>query len=128
MNYILTTQTENELYHHGIKGMRWGVRRKTKPTVDPSYKKAHSKKNPKYMSDNELREINNRLNAERQYRDMTKTKSKGKKVVDAFCSTASTVAAVTAAYATYKKVAAPIVYRIMNRSNLGTQLSIWDLN
>lgn len=27
MNYILTTQTDNELYHHGVKGMRWGVKR-----------------------------------------------------------------------------------------------------
>lgn len=25
MNYILTTKTENELYHTGVKGMKWGV-------------------------------------------------------------------------------------------------------
>ena len=27
MNYLLLTQTDNELYHHGIKGMHWGIRR-----------------------------------------------------------------------------------------------------
>ena len=26
MNYILTTKTEAELYHHGTKGMKWGQR------------------------------------------------------------------------------------------------------
>lgn len=26
MNYILTTKTEAELYHHGVKGMKWGQR------------------------------------------------------------------------------------------------------
>lgn len=127
MNYILTTQTESELYHHGIKGMRWGNRKdrtgssdskgkSLKPGIDPSHKKAHSKKKLKYMSDAELREINNRLNMETQYRNMTKTKSKGKKVVDAFCSTATTIAAVTAAYGTYKKVLGPIMEKMIKQA------------
>ena len=104
--------------------MRWGVRKdrgkssggKQKRDVDPSYKKAHSKKKAKYMSDAELREVNNRLNMERQYHDMTKTKSKGKKAIDAFVSTATTIAAVTAAYGTYKKVAGPIIEKILKKS------------
>lgn len=31
MNYYLTTPTETELYHYGVKGMKWGVRRKQSP-------------------------------------------------------------------------------------------------
>ena len=116
---------DNELYHYGVLGMRWGVRKsksgssgvgkrskRSKLTVDPSYKKAHSKKKLKYMSDNELREINNRLNAEKQYKDLTRTKSRGKKAVDAFVSTAGTVAAVMGAYKTYKKYGGEILNKI----------------
>lgn len=116
---------DNELYHYGVLGMRWGVRKsksgssgfgkrskRSKLTVDPSYKKAHAKKKLKYMSDNELREINNRLNAERQYKDLTRTKSRGKKAVDAFVSTAGTVAAVMGAYKTYKKYGGEILNKI----------------
>ena len=113
----------NELYHYGVLGMRWGVRRsklnssslsrkQSKQTIDPSYKKAHAKKKLKYMSDNELREINNRLNAEKQYKDLTRTKSRGKKAVDAFVSTAGTVAAVMGAYKTYKKYGGEILNKI----------------
>ena len=91
-----------------------GIRRRgSKSTVDPSYTKAHSKKSVKYMSDSELREVNNRLIAERNYTQMTKTKSKGKKVVDAFCSTATTLAAVTAAYGTYKKILGPKIQKLI---------------
>lgn len=117
----------NELYHYGVLGMKWGVRRsrsgsdnsrkrlkRSKPTIDPSYKKAHSKKKLKYMSDNDLREINNRLNAERQYKDLTRTKSKGKAAIDAFTSTAKTVAAVATAYKIYKKYGGEILKKIGN--------------
>ena len=115
----------NELYHYGVLGMRWGVRRsklnsspssrkQSKQTIDPSYKKAHTKKKLKYMSDNELREVNNRLNLERNYSDLTRTKSKGKAAVDAFVSTAGTIAAVMGAYNTYKKYGGPILKKIGN--------------
>lgn len=116
---------ENELYHYGVLGMRWGVRRsksgssssgksskRSKPAVDPSYKKAHAKKKLKYMSDNELREVNKRLNLEKNYSDLTRTKSKGKAAVDAFVSTAGTIAAVAGAYKTYKKYAGPMLKKI----------------
>lgn len=118
----------NELYHYGVLGMKWGVHRSKsgssssgkrsrghKSAIDPSYKKAHSKKKLKYMSDNDLREINNRLNAERQYKDLTRTKSRGKSAVDAFVSTAGTIAAVAGAYKTYKKYGAPIAKKVLNK-------------
>lgn len=118
---------ENELYHYGVLGMKWGVRRsrssssgsgksskRSKPAIDPSYKKAHAKKKLKYMSDNELREVNKRLNLEKNYSDLTRTKSKGKAAVDAFVSTAGTIAAVMGAYNTYKKYGGPILKKIGN--------------
>lgn len=115
----------NYLQHYGVLGMKWGVRRlrssstssvkrskKNKLTVDPSYKKAHAKRKLKYTSDSELREINNRLNAERQYKDLTRTKSKGKAAVDAFTNTAKTIAAVATAYKIYKKYGGKILNKI----------------
>ena len=115
----------DELYHYGILGMRWGVRRsksrssnsgkrseKSKQTIDPSYKKAHTKKKLKYMSDIELREVNKRLNLERNYKDLTRTKSKGKAAIDAFTNTAKTVATVAAAYKIYKKYGSEILNKI----------------
>lgn len=113
----------NELYHYGILGMKWGVRRsrasssfssrkRAKRTIDPSYKKAHTKKKLKYMSDNELSEINKRLNMEKNYRDLTRTKSRGKAAVDTFVSTAGTVTAIMGAYKTYKKYGSKLLNKI----------------
>ena len=116
----------NELYHYGILGMKWGVRRsrqdsvgsgkryRSKSSIDPSYKKAHTKKKIKYMSNNELKEINQRLNLEKNYRDLTRHKSKGKIAVDTFVSTAGTIAAVAGAYSTYKKYVGPMLKKIGN--------------
>jgi ABC-type Fe3+ transport system substrate-binding protein len=66
------------------------------------------------MSNRELQEANNRLNLEKQYRDLTRKKSKGKKVIDTFTSTATTLAAISAAVATYKKIGGPIVEKLKN--------------
>lgn len=113
----------NQLYHHGVKGMRWGIRRyqnpdgtltaagkkrqerleRDKPHED--YERAHSKKSVSQMSDKELRERNNRLQMERQYADLTKKQSVGKKAVTAFIATAGTLTAVATAYGQYKNLA-----------------------
>ena len=110
----------DELRHHGIKGMKWGVRRTEKQLArargskkssedHDDYKKAHSSKSVSSMSDNELRERNNRLQMEKQYASLTKKSSKGKQAVNAFVATATTLAAVMKAYDIYKKVASPYV-------------------
>ena len=75
---------DNELYHHGIKGMKWGVRRTPaqlghKPSkLTTSQRKTEMKK----MSDTELRNRINRIQMEKQYMQLTAPEvSAGKKFV-----------------------------------------------
>lgn len=92
----------NYLTHHGVKGMKWGVRRNRRKSanVHEDYSRAHSKKRVEEMSDKELRERNNRLQMERQYNELNKKKvSKGRKwatgVVVAAATTVATGYATT---------------------------------
>ena len=69
----------NELYHFGIKGMKWGVRRyqnkdgsltsKGKKRYSDDYKESRniSKKSVRAMSNAELRKINERKRLEQEY-------------------------------------------------------------
>lgn len=76
--------TENELYHFGVKGMRWGVRKarsssgssKKKRTKTDGWsddaKEAYriKKKKVNQMSNAELRKVNERRNLERNYKQL----------------------------------------------------------
>lgn len=86
-----TMSHSEELYHHGILGMKWGIRRYQNPDgsytaegkrrkskgkeYSEDYWNAHDKKDTKYMSDKELQKRNNRLQQEQQYKALTKTKA-----------------------------------------------------
>ena len=77
----------NELYHYGVKGMRWGVRKDIARNASEGFSSAgrlarslkgtNSKKNRERMneirkiSDDELRRRINRIQMERQYAQLT---------------------------------------------------------
>lgn len=72
------------LNHAGIKGMRWGVRRyqNADGTLTPAGKKRYSedhirakslkKKKLRQLSNDELRDLNTRMQLETQYKDLKK--------------------------------------------------------
>lgn len=78
-------QNGEEMRHHGILGMKWGVRRENPSSggrgstnrsknEHDDYLTARSKKSIKTMSDNELRKSINRLQMEQQYSKLTQNK------------------------------------------------------
>lgn len=97
----------NTLVHYGILGMKWGIRRtpeqlararRRSMTDEPheDYKKAHTPKSIKSMSDAELRNRLNRLQMERQYSQLSESSvNKGKEYAQKVFKAGTTVAAVT---------------------------------
>jgi hypothetical protein len=67
------------LEHHGVKGMRWGVR-KDKKGRSSSTQMTKYKKPPSKLSDAELARRIKRLETEKRYNDLnSEKKNKGKK-------------------------------------------------
>lgn len=113
-----------ELYHHGVKGQKWGVRRfqrkdgsltsaekkrrGTKESKDKSIKRERVKdlKNRRKLSDVDLKKKIERLKLEKEFKNLTKEEiTPGKKFVSDIMSSAgkkalTTIAAGTMLYAT----------------------------
>lgn len=111
------------LEHHGIKGQKWGIRRfqnedgslteagKGRYNRGVPESKTWKPEEAAYLSDEELRRRNNRLNSERSYREATTPQWKktakdiAKRVL--LNTAVATLAAVVAVQ--YRKLAAPLL-------------------
>lgn len=97
----------NELYHYGVLGMKWGVRRarnnvstsnrsSSNKTTHEDYTKAHDRKSVKYMSNAELRNRVNRLQMERNYNQLNPNNvRRGSQYINKLIKAGTTVATIT---------------------------------
>jgi hypothetical protein len=71
-------QVGNFIEHYGKKGMKWGVRRSkgSKASKKGPSKKRVQPKSAKELSDDDLRKAINRMNMEKQYTDLVKSRNK----------------------------------------------------
>lgn len=80
--------TDDFFAHYGVKGMRWGVRRRADGTVERTGKRMKSedyttsreimKKRPYEMSNSELKKLNERLQLEQTYAQLSQKNNVGK--------------------------------------------------
>lgn len=90
------------LEHYGVKGMKWGVRKKRKVSreVSKDYSEAKklSKKRPSELSNEQLRQLNKRLQLEQEYKRLNPSlASRGVKTAGAIAGTIGTIGTIYSA-------------------------------
>ena len=102
-------QYPDYMYHHGVKGMKWGVRKsrvkssgskkRGKSTYSKDYTEtaALRKKSYKQLSNEELKKLNKRMNLESEYKRLNPSKvSKGRNMVKGIVAAGGTAASIYA--------------------------------
>lgn len=97
-------QNETELMHYGVLGMKWGHRKNRYISKDSKRVTNIRKKRIDQMSNQELKEVNKRLELENNYKNFSSKQKVGKQVVKTFIGVAGTIAAIEGAAKTYKRV------------------------
>lgn len=106
------------LWHWGIKGQKWGVRRYQNPDGTlteagkkrygyddhPDYTRAHERKSVHELSNAELNAKINRLQKEKQYESLITKPSKMKKAIAIAGTTAAALGTISTLYNNYNSV------------------------
>lgn len=121
----------DELFHFGTKGMKWGVRKDKKSSASSDAEEAHGlrKKSLAELSNAELKSLNNRRQLEAKFQQLNPTTiDRGKAHVKTVIATAGTAAAVynlvkspagQAAVSVGRKVAKPIIIGVRAKRAFG---------
>ena len=95
MNNELYERAQQAVAHYGVKGMRWGVRKKRSRSSESSEASSLRKKKGFQLTNEELKRVNARLSLEQSYSQLTPNSlSKAKKVVVALAGTLAAIKAV----------------------------------
>jgi len=95
----MTQSVDDFIAHHGVRGMKWGVRRKPAPRTSNDYKRTAKLRNRKTseLSNRQLSAINNRRQLETKYNQMNPSKvTRGHNAVRDVLAVAGTASALFA--------------------------------